>query len=179
MTNPLYDEIANNAALRAEVARLRGEVANLREAMSTNAAYWAGQDNWWREQMERAQRTIRRYKDDRDEAWAKLAEAETTPVIDAAHLERQRAWSQATFGPQSLAGKLDHLRKELREAEAKPEDVTEWADVLILAFDGALRAGHEPQAIIDAVKAKQAVNEAREWPDWRTMDPDKAIEHVR
>lgn len=25
----------------------------------------------------------------------------------------------------------------------------------------------------------QSVNEARKWPDWRTMSPDKAIEHVR
>jgi hypothetical protein len=166
MTNPLYDEIANNAALRAEVARLRGEVANLREAMSTNAAYWAGQDNWWREQMEKAQRTIRRYQ--------------TTSVIDAAHLDRQRAWSARTFGPgDRTAGVIDHIKKELVEVEAQPDDVEEWADILILGFDGALRAGHEPQAIIDAIKAKQAKNEARTWPDWRTMPADKAIEHVR
>lgn len=33
--------------------------------------------------------------------------------------------------------------------------------------------------IIDAIKAKQAKNEARDWPDWRTRDPDKAIEHVK
>ncbi|MGH6882853.1 MAG: dATP/dGTP pyrophosphohydrolase domain-containing protein [Hypericibacter sp.] len=32
---------------------------------------------------------------------------------------------------------------------------------------------------MDAVVAKQAVNEQRSWPDWRTADPDKAIEHVR
>lgn len=99
--------------------------------------------------------------------------------IDAEHLANQRAWSHATFGPgDRLHGVLDHIRKELKEIEADPTDVTEWVDVIILAFDGAWRAGWEPQQIIDAIKAKQARNEARTWPDWRTAAPDKAIEHL-
>jgi hypothetical protein len=101
-------------------------------------------------------------------------------VIDAAHLEAQRDWSEATFGPgDRLLGVLDHIRKELGEIEENPTDVSEWVDVIILAFDGAWRAGWEPQEIIDAIKAKQAKNEARTWPNWRTMSADKAIEHVR
>lgn len=101
-------------------------------------------------------------------------------VIDAAHLERQRAWSEATFGPgPRTLGVLDHIRKELAEIEAAPEDLSEWVDVLILAFDGAWRAGWEPQQIIDAIVAKQVANEARTWPDWRTASPDQAIEHDR
>lgn len=103
-----------------------------------------------------------------------------TAVIDAAHLARQREFSERAFGPGArLLGVLDHIRKELAEIEADPADLGEWVDVLILAFDGAWRAGHEPQAIIDAIRAKQARNEARTWPDWRTASPDKAIEHVR
>lgn len=101
-------------------------------------------------------------------------------VIDRRHLERQREFSLRTFGPgQRLAGVLDHIRKELKEVETSPDDVTEWADLIILAFDGAMRSGHDPQQIIHAIKGKQAKNEQREWPDWRTQDPDKAIEHVR
>ena len=101
-------------------------------------------------------------------------------VIDAAHLAHQREWSAATFGPGARTnGIIDHIRKELAEVEADPTDVSEWIDVVILAFDGALRAGHEPQAVIDAVKAKQEKDEQREWPDWRTMSQDEAIEHVR
>jgi len=101
-------------------------------------------------------------------------------AITADHLDRQRSWSAETFGPgPRTRGVLDHIRKELKEVEAAPDDVSEWADVIILAFDGALRAGHEPQEILNAVAAKQAKNESREWPDWRTADPDKAIEHVR
>lgn len=97
-----------------------------------------------------------------------------------AHLERQREFSRQTFGPGVRTnGVLDHIRKELGEIEADPKDIAEWVDVVILAFDGAWRAGWEPQAIVDAIAAKQAKNEARKWPDWRTMSPDKAIEHDR
>lgn len=98
----------------------------------------------------------------------------------AAHLERQRAFSRRTFGPGTrAAGVIDHIRKELLEIEDDPTDVKEWIDVIILAFDGAWRAGYEPAQIVEAIVAKQAKNEKRRWPDWRTADPDKAIEHDR
>lgn len=102
------------------------------------------------------------------------------PAIDAAHLARQRAFSQETFGPgPRTLGVIHHIRKELEEIEADPLDLAEWVDVIILAFDGAWRAGWEPQQILNAIKAKQAENEHRTWPDWRTASPDHAIEHVQ
>lgn len=95
-------------------------------------------------------------------------------------LERQWEFSQRTFGPSPRAGRvLDHIRKELEEVEASPEDPIEWADVLLLAFDGAMRAGHTPQTICDALSTKFSINEQRDWPDWRTADPSKPIEHIR
>jgi hypothetical protein len=101
-------------------------------------------------------------------------------VIDVKHLDRQWEWSQSTFGPGvNTEGVIDHIRLELKEIEADPYDLMEWVDVLILAFDGALRAGFEPQEIIDGIKEKQEINEQRRWPDWRTSEPGKAIEHVR
>lgn len=97
-----------------------------------------------------------------------------------AHLQRQREFSEHTFGPGArTAGICDHIRKELKEIEADPGDLTEWIDVVILAFDGAWRAGGSPQQIIDAIVAKQTKNEGRTWPDWRTVPADKAIEHDR
>jgi hypothetical protein len=97
-----------------------------------------------------------------------------------AHLERQRDFSRKTFGPgQRTKGVIDHIRKELAEIEADPTDISEWVDVVILAFDGAWRAGWEPADIVAAIVAKQAKNESRVWPDWRTADPEKAIEHDR
>jgi hypothetical protein len=101
------------------------------------------------------------------------------PVIDAAFLAHKREWSGRTFGPGlRTAGVVAHIRKELTEIEADPTDLAEWVDVVALALDGAWRAGFEPQAIIDAIRAKQAENEGRTWRDWRTMGQDEAIEHI-
>ena len=96
------------------------------------------------------------------------------------HLHHQREWSARTFGPGArTAGVVDHIRKELREIESSPADLSEWIDVVILALDGAWRAGYTPEEVITALLAKQAKNERRDWPDWRTMPTDKAIEHIR
>jgi hypothetical protein len=97
-----------------------------------------------------------------------------------AHLDRQREFSERTFGPgPRTQGVLDHIRKELTEIEREPIALEEWVDVVLLALDGAWRAGHAPEAIAAAIRSKQAKNETREWPDWRTADPARAIEHVR
>lgn len=97
-----------------------------------------------------------------------------------AHLARQHEFSERTFGPgPRVKGVLDHIRKELVEIEEDPTDLSEWVDVAILALDGAWRAGYSPEQIAAAIEAKQTKNELRNWPDWRTSDPDKAIEHVR
>ena len=96
------------------------------------------------------------------------------------HLRRQMEFSQKTFGPGNRTkGVIDHIRKELREIEADHQDLEEWIDVIILACDGAWRAGYNPEQIATALDAKLSKNEKRDWPDWRTADPDKAIEHVR
>lgn len=106
---------------------------------------------------------------------------ETLAALDlVAHLRRQQAWSEATFGPgDRTAGNVAHIRKELAEIEADPADIAEWVDVILLALDGAWRAGWTPEEIAGALVAKQALNEARLWPDWRTAPRDKAIEHAR
>lgn len=96
------------------------------------------------------------------------------------HLQRQKEFSLKTFGPGSRTqGVLDHIRKELAEIEAQPHDLEEWVDLILLALDGAWRAGHLPAEIAAGIAAKQGKNERRQWPDWRTMSPDQAIEHVR
>jgi hypothetical protein len=106
--------------------------------------------------------------------------APAAPFDMLAHLQRQREFSGRTFGPGARTkGVCDHIRKELSEIESNPADLTEWIDVVILALDGAWRVGGSPQQIIDALVAKQTKNEGRVWPDWRTVDPNKAIEHDR
>lgn len=96
------------------------------------------------------------------------------------HLERQRRFSVNTFGPgMRTKGVCDHIKKELKEIEAQPDDLEEWVDVILLALDGAWRSGHEPLDICKAIAAKQTKNENRDWPDWRTVPADKAIEHTK
>lgn len=98
----------------------------------------------------------------------------------AAHLERQIYWSLRNFGPGTrLNGVLDHITKEVVEVRDSNGDLKEWTDLIILSLDGALRTGATPQQIIESIVAKQTKNENRVWPDWRTADPDKAIEHDR
>ena len=97
------------------------------------------------------------------------------------HLHRQQQWSIQTFGPpnNNTAGIIDHIQKELVEVEKAPEDVFEWIDIVILAFDGALRNGWKPEDIAEALQAKHEINESRKWPDWRTVEKGKAICHVK
>lgn len=96
------------------------------------------------------------------------------------HLYHQIEWSKKIFGPGPRpAGICDHIRKELIEIEAEPDVLEEWVDVVILAFDGAWRAGYSPEEIVAAIEAKQTKNEGRKWPDWRTAKHGEAIEHIR
>lgn len=92
----------------------------------------------------------------------------------------QRKWSDETFGPgKRTKGVIAHIRKELEEVEADPTDVSEWADLLILAIDGATRQGIPGSALIEEYHRKMSENMAREWPDWRLFSEDEPIEHIR
>lgn len=108
------------------------------------------------------------------------------------HLLRQMAFSHATFGHGTrTAGVIDHIRKELVEVETAGGEAAEWVDVVILALDGLTRQLafcngpriKDPQRVAemacDMIVGKQSRNESREWPDWRSQSPNKAIEHVR
>ncbi len=110
-----------------------------------------------------------------------VARGEAKATFDLiAHLRRQIAWSSKTFGPHDrVKGCSDHIRKELDEIAADPSDISERIDVVILALDLAWRGRFSPEEIVAAMVAKQTKNEARTWPDWRTADPEKAIEHDR
>lgn len=107
------------------------------------------------------------------------------------HLLRQMAFSRATFGPaERRDGVIEHIRKELAEVATADTPMArhrEWTDVVILALDGLTRSlrteGYSPrlaaEKACELILEKQSVNESRDWPDWRGMPTDKAIEHVR
>lgn len=114
-------------------------------------------------------------------ALSALPPAATPEAFDfMRHIQRAMEFSLRTFGPGHRSkGVVDHIRKELLEIEAAPLDLEEWIDVWMLALDGAWRTGATPQQIINQILAKQKKNEGRKWPDWRTADRDKGIEHDR
>lgn len=100
--------------------------------------------------------------------------------ITSDHIDRQRAWSDETFGPgQRAKGVVAHIKKELAEIEEDPSDIKEWVDVIVLAIDGATRQGHSGDELVVAYHAKMRENREREWPDWRQFSEDEPIEHVR
>lgn len=97
-----------------------------------------------------------------------------------AHLYRQGNFSFETFGPgKRVMGVTDHIKKELAEVIESDGALSEWVDVILLALDGAWRSGANPEKICQTLDAKLKINQNRTWPDWRTSDPDKAIEHDR
>jgi hypothetical protein len=110
------------------------------------------------------------------------------------HLIRQMAFSKATYGPGTRTnGVLDHMVKEIEEVRESNGSSDEWVDLVILALDGLTRqlafcnehdrrisTSHEIASRACAIiQGKQDRNENRDWPDWRTMSQDKAIEHDR
>ena len=83
----------------------------------------------------------------------------------AYYINRQREWSKKTFGPgKRTMGISKHIQYELLEVQAEPNNPREWIDIVILALDGAWRAGAEPDVITELLKEKQKINFNREFP---------------
>ena len=93
------------------------------------------------------------------------------------YIQRHISWSKTTFGPGTQHKKIcNHIEKELKEVRENPSDLYEWIDIIILALDGAWRAGYSPVQIINALIKKQAINFERKW---ELGDKDTPNEHKR
>jgi hypothetical protein len=91
-------------------------------------------------------------------------------------IERQRTFSLQAFGEGARTkGILDHIARESKEVAASPHDLSEWADLIILAIDGAWRSGATPAEVAAAIVAKQTINANRKWP---AGSEDEAILHI-
>ena len=106
------------------------------------------------------------------------------------YLKRLAVWSRGTFGAgQHTERVIDHIKKELDELASAGggERPFEWADVAMLGLDGLMRSliaqGNDTddaaERAVQHIITKQNINERRDWPDWRTANPEKAIEHDR
>lgn len=95
-------------------------------------------------------------------------------------IESQTPWSQTTFGsdtPESSRKPTLHMRKEVDEILANPDDITEYADVLLLLIDAARRRGFVFSDLVQAAIAKHEICKTREWVI--VDDPDAPNEHKR
>lgn len=104
------------------------------------------------------------------------AEARAEGLAD--YLTEAREFSRSTFGEGNRTlGVTKHIEKEIAEVRAKPFDLTEWVDIIILACDGYWRHGGEPENLLRDMMAKLAKNKARKWP--KPISEDEAVEHDR
>lgn len=108
-------------------------------------------------------------------------------------IHKAAAFPRATFGAgERTESVIDHMTKEfeeIRKEETASGRAGEWVDQVILSIDGLTRAlqADNPDANFkmismiaeSMIEQKYCKNELRDWPDWRTADLNKAIEHVR
>jgi predicted small metal-binding protein len=94
---------------------------------------------------------------------ARLAKAQEQSM--RALIAAYRDWNFATFGDEKPRIKriVEHIRSELKEVLADPYDILEWVDVMLFAWQGALRTGHSPEAIVLRTREKMKKNEGRRW----------------
>src|SRR6185369_12898305 len=76
-----------------------------------------------------------------------------------AFFNEKMRWSRETFGRTlPWAGIIKHLRKEIDEAEKEPLCLSEWIDIVLVAIDGAGRAGYDGAAFAAALVDKLQTN---------------------
>jgi hypothetical protein len=158
---------------------LNGPPAEVREIDGGRFEEWSLADITGQCRMQAREQFDPEFASFMGEVAKRLMALAAAPSLDVAFLAEFASWNLATFGPgQRTAGTIAHIRKELIEIEADPTDPKEWIDVLLLAINGLMRIGLTPSQIIDGIRSKHIVNQARDWPDWRDH-PDTPIEHDR
>ncbi len=88
-------------------------------------------------------------------------------------VEEVISWGIETFPRESLHSLGKHIRKEAKELQRNPTDPHEIADVLMLTFALANKAGVD---VVAALREKLAICRGREWGE---PDADGMTEHVR
>ena len=107
------------------------------------------------------------------QTWAELYQCNPEVKRDPFYHVRRRhqEWSDRQFGSVGPIGPLKHLAKEAIEAAEAPDDISEFADIIMLVWDATRRAGFDDQQLADAVSEKMERNERRTWGDVRDGEP--------
>lgn len=106
---------------------------------------------------------------ERDKVRSEHAESvrDTFRFVRAQHAE----WSDRQFGDVGPVGPLKHLAKEAIEAAEAPDDISEFADILMLVWDATRRAGFSDEQLAEAVAEKLERNKRRAWGEVKDGEP--------
>jgi hypothetical protein len=86
-------------------------------------------------------------------------------------------WQWQTFGEgYNPLPTLTHLKEEVEEAIAEPNNLEEYADIFILLLSAVDRAGYDLSDLLKAVEQKHAVNKLR---TWGKPDRNGVVKHVK
>lgn len=85
--------------------------------------------------------------------------------------EQHAEWSDRQFGNVGPVGPLKHLAKEAIEAAEAPDDISEFADIIMLVWDATRRAGITDEQLAMAVAEKLERNKRRQWGAVKDGEP--------
>lgn len=85
--------------------------------------------------------------------------------------EQHAEWSDHQFGDVGPVGPLKRLAKEAIEAAEAPDDISEFADILMLVWDATRRAGFSDEQLAEAVAEKLERNKRRAWGKVKDGEP--------
>lgn len=85
--------------------------------------------------------------------------------------EQHAEWSDRQFGNVGPVGPLKHLAKEANEAAEAPDDISEFADIIMLVWDATRRAGITDEQLAVAVAEKLERNKRRQWGSVKDGEP--------
>lgn len=100
-----------------------------------------------------------------------LAEPEVKADPFTNILAQHAEWSDRQFGNVGPVGPLKHLAKEAIEAAEAPDDISEFADILMLVWDATRRAGFSDEQLAEAVAEKLERNKRRAWGEVKDGEP--------
>ncbi|UEP19734.1 EaA protein [Klebsiella phage vB_KpnS-VAC113] len=143
------------------------------ETIDKNPKSWAA----WKREAERLQAIIddvalaatQEPAPERDNVRSEHAESVRDPfrLVRQAHAE----WSDRQFGNVGPVGPLKHLAKEAIEAAEAPDDISEFADIIMLVWDATRRAGFSDEQLAEAVAEKLERNKRRQWGAVKDGEP--------
>lgn len=129
-------------------------------AKATNPKYWTDSFPVYRHEHPAPER---------DKVRSEHAESVRDPfrLVRQAHAE----WSVRQFGNVGPIGPLKHLAKEAIEAAEAPDDISEFADIIMLVWDATRRAGFSDEQLAEAVAEKLERNKRRAWGEVKDGEP--------